>query len=209
VTPHTQGSLPHAFSGTTFVDNIDATKLTAFGVSTDLSRTFGEDPRYMRLFARVRAEGALTNRPDTVGTSGYGRFVLDATATHHIGSVDASLTGAGGVAVGDLPIQRAFFIGGLQTVRGEYARLAGTGRVGDSFWLGRLEMGPRSPGFRPVAFYDIGWAGGRGDFVHESPPLQSVGVGLSMLDGLLRMDAARGLWPERRWRFGAYLGSRF
>ena len=209
VTPNTQGSLPHAFSGTNFVDNIDATKLTAFGVSTDLSRTFGEDPRRMRLFAHARVEGALTNRSDSVGTSGYGRFVLDATATHHIGSFDASLTGTGGVAAGHLPIQRAFFIGGLQTVRGEYARLAGAGRVGDSFWLGRLETGPHVPAFRPVAFYDIGWAGGRSDFTHESPPLQSVGVGLSMLDGVLRVDAARGLWPERHWRLGAYLGSRF
>ncbi len=209
VTPNTQGSLAHAFSGTNFVDNIDATKLTTFGVSTDLSRTFGEDPDRMRLFARARVEGALTNRSDSVGTAGYGRFVLDATATHHIGGFDASLTGAGGIAAGDLPIQRAFFIGGMQTVRGEYARLAGAGRVGDAFWLGRLETGPHVPGFRPVAFYDIGWAGGRGDFTHESRPLQGAGVGLSMLDGMLRIDAARGLWPERNWRWGVYLGSRF
>jgi hypothetical protein len=208
-TPRTQGSLAHAFSGSNFVENIDATKLTALGVSTDVSRTFGEDPRHLRLFARARVEGALTDRSDAVGRSGYGRFVLDGTATHHVGSFDASLTGAGGVGAGDLPIQRVFFIGGLQTVRGESATLAGAGRVGDSFWLGRLETGPRTPGFRPVVFYDVGWAGRRVDFTHQSPPLQSAGVGLSMLDGLLRIDAARGLWPERQWRLGVYLGSRF
>jgi hypothetical protein len=209
VTPNTQGSLAHAFNGSTFIENIDATKLTALGIATDLSRTFGEDPRRIRLFARARVEGALTNRSDSVGTTGYGRFVLDATAGYHIGPLDASLTGAGGVAAGDLPIQRAFFIGGLQTVRGESAGLAGAGRVGNSFWLGRLETGPRTPGLRPVVFYDIGWAGARGEFTHQSPPLQSVGIGLSMMDGLLRIDASRGLWPERQWRVGAYLGSRF
>ncbi len=207
--PNTQGSLAHAFNGTRFLDNIDAVKLTVVGASADLSRTFGNDPRRTRLFVRGRLEGAFTNRADSVGTSGYGRLVLDATATHHVGSLDAAVTGAAGTAAGDLPIQRAFFIGGLQTVRGQYARLSGEGRVGDAFWLGRFETGPRSPGFRPVVFYDIGWAGPRADVMHAGAPLQSVGAGLSMLDGMLRIDAARGLWPERRWRWGAYLGSRF
>ena len=51
---------------------------------------------------------------------------------------------------------------------GESARLAGAGRVGDSFWLGRIETGPPVPGFRPVVFYDIGWAGARGEFTHRA-----------------------------------------
>jgi hemolysin activation/secretion protein len=126
-----------------------------------------------------------------------------------VGSYDAALTGAAGASAGDLPIQRAFFIGGLQTVRGQYARTAGEGRIGDSFWMSRVETGPRSPGFRPVFFYDIGWAGRRSDFTHAVTPLQGAGVGLSLLDGMFRIDASRGIWPERSWRWDVYLGSRF
>jgi hypothetical protein len=207
--PNTQGSLGHAFGNTHFEQNIDAATLTAIGLTGDVSRTFGEDPRRTHLFARARVEGAFTNRADSLGTSGYGRLVLEGTVSHRVGSYDAALTGAAGASAGALPIQRGFFIGGLHTVRGQYARPVGEGRIGDAFWMSRLETGPRSPGFRPVFFYDIGWAGRRSDFTHAVTPLQGAGVGLSLLDGMFRIDASRGIWPERSWRWDVYLGSRF
>jgi hypothetical protein len=206
--PNTKASLGKLFGHDDFGPNIDATQLTALGLGGELSRTFGADPARPHLFARVRAEGAFTNRSDSVGTSGYGRFVVDGTYSRRLGAIDAALTGAAGSSVGDLPLQRAFYIGGLQTVRGQFARPDG-GHVGDAFWLSRVEVGPKSLAARPTLFYDVGWAGRRADFASPGRPLSGAGVGLSVLDGLIRFDAARGIFPERQWRFDASLGARF
>ncbi|MEO6879204.1 MAG: hypothetical protein ABI205_12040, partial [Gemmatimonadaceae bacterium] len=106
-------------------------------------------------------------------------------------------------------LQRAFYIGGLQTVRGQAPQSDGAGHAGDSFWLTRAEAGPKWPAFRPTVFYDIGWAGPRADFVHSTHPLSGAGVGLALLDGLVKLDAARGLERGRSWRFDMSLGARF
>ena len=149
------------------------------------------------------------DRSDSVGATGYGRVVLDGTLTRGLGGFAASVTGAGGAAAGDLPLQRAFYIGGVQTVRGQFARPEGAGRVGDAFWLARGELGLSLAAARPVLFYDIGWAGRRTDFARPGRPLSGAGAGISFLDGLMRIDAARGIWPDKRWRFDAYLEARF
>jgi hypothetical protein len=62
---------------------------------------------------------------------------------------------------------------------------------------------------RPAVFYDLGWAGPRADFAHRGRPLSGAGVGVSLLDGLVRIDVARGIWPEKRWRADLYLEARF
>jgi hemolysin activation/secretion protein len=114
------------------------------------------------------------------------------------------------MSAGDLPLQRAFYIGGLQTVRGQYARLDGEGRVGESFLLGRGEVAlGRMVGARPTVFYDIGWAGSREEFARRGRPLSGAGVGLSLLDGMIRFDVSRGIRPEQRWRVDFYLDARF
>jgi len=160
------------------------------------------------LSARLRTEGAYLQRPDSLGNAGYGRAVLDATVTRTFGHFAASVTGVGGGAVGNLPSQRAFYLGGLQTVRGQVPSPDEPGHVGDRFWLARTEVGlGRSPAFRPSFFYDAGWAG-----PHQLQPgraLSGAGAGLSILDGLLRLDVARGIWPEQKWRVYAYFGGRF
>jgi hypothetical protein len=40
-------------------------------------------------------------------------------------------------------------------------------------------------------------------------PASGVGAGLSFLDGLIRMDLARGLYPAKQWNFALYLDARF
>lgn len=208
--PNTQVSLANALGGTRFGPNIDATQLTALGAGGDLARTFGADPTGFRLDTRLRAEGAYTDRSDSVGTAAYGRFLFDGTLSRGLGRFSAALTGAAGMSAGDLPIQRAFYIGGLHTVRGQAARPDSTGYVGDAFWLGRAELGlGQMVAFRPALFYDVGWAGSRTNFTRPGRPLSGAGVGLSLLDGLVRIDFARGIWPERRWRRGVYLEARF
>jgi hypothetical protein len=44
-------------------------------------------------------------------------------------------------------------------------------------------------------FFDIGWAGDRTDWQHIGIPASGVGVGLSFMDGLFRMDLAHAVQP--------------
>jgi hypothetical protein len=210
VAPNTQASLGRLLGRARFGPNVDAAELTALGAGAELARSFGADPRGARVDLRLRGEGAFTSRADTVDATGYGRLVVDATIARPLGRLFAgALTAAGGTSAGDLPPQRAFHVGGLQTVRGQFARPAGAGRVGDAFWLGRAELGLNVPAARPSLFYDVGWAGAREALARPGRPLSGVGAGLSLLDGVLRLDVARGLWPERRWRVDLSVGARF
>jgi hypothetical protein len=54
------------------------------------------------------------------------------------------------------------------------------------------------------AFGDAGWAGHRDDFV-EGDILYAVGLGGSLLDGLIRMDFSQGLRGPSRFRVDFYL----
>ena len=39
--------------------------------------------------------------------------------------------------------------------------------------------------------------------------MSGVGIGASMLDGLIRADVSRGLFPQRRVRLDVYLDAKF
>ena len=112
----------------------------------------------------------------------------------------AALTAAVGSTTGQLPSQRQWFLGGVRTVRGQAPGTA----EGDAFWLARAELGTRQGVVRPVAFFDVGWAGSR-RALGRVQPLRGTGVGVGVLDGLLRMDVARGLYPLKGWRTDLYL----
>jgi hemolysin activation/secretion protein len=102
--------------------------------------------------------------------------------------------------VGDLPLQRHWFVGGPYTVRGHRA---GT-MTGDSFWLGRVELTQGHPLIRPVVFGDIGWAGSREAWSDIGKPLSGAGFGAAFLDGIVRLDVARGIGENGKWRLDAY-----
>ena len=115
----------------------------------------------------MRGEGAT-------GTFDYARASAEATVTHGLGAkLDGALTASLGSSVGSVPIQRAWFLGGVATVRGQEP---GT-QAGDGYWLGRAEIGRTFEGFRPTIFYDIGWAGDRHDFAKSVRPISGAGVG--------------------------------
>jgi hypothetical protein len=63
---------------------------------------------------------------------------------------------------------------------------------------------------RGIVFGDVGWAGTRGALGRHAfgRPLSSVGVGTSFLDGLIRLDLARGSYPRQQWRASAYVEAR-
>jgi hypothetical protein len=192
-------SLAHAMSSADFEPNFESVKGTYIGARTRYTRNFGLDPQGFRLFSDLRLEGA---RGDT---GSYGRAALDLTASHGIGNGAASVTVAGGSTVGVVPTQRFWFLGGTQTVRGQRPGVA----MGDAFWLARAEVAHGLGVVRPVLFADLGWAGDRTKWRDIGKPLSGVGAGMSILDGLVRFDVARGINPEKQWRVDAYLEGRF
>jgi hypothetical protein len=192
-------SLARSVHGSQFEPNIVAQRGMYEGARVRYTRSFGLDPQAFRLFSDARLEGAH-------GDSGsYGRAALDLTASHGIGNGALSLTTAAGSSVGTLPTQRYWFLGGTQTVRGQRPGIA----VGNAFWLARGELGYGVGVTRPVVFADLGWAGDRTKWRDIAQPVSGAGVGLSIMDGLVRFDVARGINPERQWRVDAYLEGRF
>jgi hypothetical protein len=54
-------------------------------------------------------------------------------------------------------------------------------------------------------FATIRMTGARANWREPGKPLAGAGVGGALLDGLLRLDAARGLERGGKWRFDFYL----
>jgi hypothetical protein len=195
-------SLARAAYGTQFDPNLEAVRGVYLGARSRYLRTFGLDPQGFRLFSDLRLEAAHGD------TGSYGRAALDLTASHGIGHGAAALTLAGGSSVGVLPTQRYWYLGGTQTVRGQRPGL-GNAVGGNAFWLARSELAYGLGAARPVVFADLGWAGDRTKWRDIGRPLSGVGAGTSIMDGLIRFDVARGLYPEKQWRVDAYVEARF
>ena len=162
----------------------------------------GLDPRGVRLFTDLRLEGAAADTGETIG---YGRAAFDATVSRSLGPVAAAITGMAGSSVGELPVQRHWYLGGAYTVRGQRPGVAS----GNAFWMARAEMGADTKAVRHLLFADMGWAGDRRAWGEVGRPLSSVGAGWSFLDGLVRFDVARGIHPEKQWRVNSYVEARF
>jgi len=182
-----------------FIANPLAQRATQFGGALRLHSSVGLDPDGFRLLTDVRAEGGG-------GDFSYARGLFDATLSHALAAkLAAALTISAGYSGGTLPVQRLFYLGGSQSVRGQTALTAS----GDAFWLARAELGRGRPSTRVVAFGDLGWAGDRRNWSKPGRPLSGAGVGASFLDGLIRFDVARGLFPARQWRADLYLEAKF
>jgi hemolysin activation/secretion protein len=97
-------------------------------------------------------------------------------------------------------------MGGTSTVRG----YPPDELVGDAYWLARAELALMGgPMLRPVVFYDAGWAGPRDEWTRSQGNVRGAGVGVSFLDGLARIDLARGLDPSTVWRMHLYVEATF
>ena len=195
----TNFSLANALHGLEFQENIEAEEGEVLGVGARLTRTWGLNPEGFRLFSDLRLEG-------NGGDFGFGRGALDLSLSRPIGSrVAMSLTGSVGGTVGDVPAQRLFYLGGTSSVRGQQP---GT-MVGDTYWMGRAELGTTRVAARSIVFFDVGWAGDAADWQHPGRLMSGAGVGTSFLDGLIRVDLARGIWPRERWTMNVYLEALF
>lgn len=193
-------NLANAFSSNReMLDNITAQEGMMAGGSMQWQASHGLNPDSWQVVTDVRAEAAG-------GDFTYARGLAEITVTRPLTRKLAfSQTASGGMATDSVPLQRQFFLGGLRTVRGQ---VAGT-QVGDTYWMSRSELGYGSSGQRQALFLDLGWAGRRADFTTPGRPMAGVGYGTSWVDGLIRSDIARGIYPRKGWRFDLSLGARF
>lgn len=188
--------------GPAFIPNIAAREGVYLGSSARLVHSSGLDPRGLRSFTDLRLEGAISDSSYTP----YVRGALDATVSRGFGALGAAVTLSAGSSAGALPPQRRWYLGGTYTVRGQKAD---TALSGNAYWLGRLELAGMAGGVRPIVFADLGWVGDRARWREVGRPMSGAGVGASVLDGLIRADVARGLYPAKRLRFDLYVDARF
>ncbi len=157
----------------------------------------GLDPRGLLASGTLRGEAAT-------GDLSWQRVAASLALVHPLpfrtaGAIE--MTGGSGWGV---PPQRRFFVGGQGTVRGfEEGSLQG-----ESFWAVRAEVAGDVPAFRLGLFGDVGWAGPRDEF-RAGVPVASAGVGLSLLDGIFRVDLARVLRGGSQTRLHLYLDGLF
>jgi hypothetical protein len=179
--------------------NVVADKAFEYGGAVRIQKGWGLDPRGFRTNAELRAEGAA-------GDFKFGRGLLDLTVSHGTPfGTELAVTGSTGGIAGTAPAQRAFLLGGLETVRGIRP---GT-MSGDAFWMGRTELALNRDFVKPVLFGDVGWAGDRKQYGSPGRPMSGVGVGASVMDGMIRFDVARGLYPQKAYRIDLYVEARF
>ncbi|MCK5652003.1 MAG: BamA/TamA family outer membrane protein, partial [Gemmatimonadetes bacterium] len=167
----------------TLPSNIRAQEGTVYGGAGTLRWQAGEPPG---LIASGMIRGEVTG-----GDFAYQRALTSIALTRPLFAGLAGALEAGiGAGWGDLPIQRNFFLGGPYTLRG----LENGSVVGESFWMVRGEVGSDVPAARVTLFSDVGWAGPRDDLSFNDP-YWTIGVGFSLLDGMVRLDFG---WPIRR-----------
>lgn len=176
--------------------NMQADEITIAGLSGRLRMQAGVDPDALVTTGTIWGEAG-------VGDVQYARLAIGATATVPLfWRLGASLEGSAGTTFGDVPTQRLYYVAGPQTVRSFEANQI----TGEAFWLVRTEMAVGYPIFRLVAFGDFGSAADLSE-LGSADPFVAVGGGISLLDGLLRADLARGVHGAGplRWQFLLYL----
>ncbi len=103
----------------------------------------------------------------------------------------ATLELKAGIATEPTLPQSLYRLGGVGTVRGfEFGA-----RRGQAFWAARLDIAPLHGRLRPVVFGDAGQAG-RVEDLFSSQALVGAGVGLSVLNGILRFDLSHPISPD-------------
>jgi len=204
VSTETDFTLAHAFDGGwDFRSNIEASEHDEFGGEVELRPWWGTDPLAPQFGAELYLHGA-TGDLEFARASLLLRasvpFALPAERRWRI-----SLEAAAGEAWGEVPIQRHWFLGSSATLRGYPPSTL----VGEAFVRGRAEVARVFPVVSVALFGDLGWAGEELEGYREAEALYSVGLGASVLDGLVRLDVARGLRDPEETRWDLYLDAAF
>lgn len=203
VSAETGFSLFHAFdSGWGFRSNVDAGDVEEVGAELRLSPWHGGDPFGTQIGLELYGHGARWRPTGDTEATDYGRAsVVLRVAAPVSPDWRLGLEVGGGTTWGSAPLQRQWFLGGATTLRGYPASTA----AGSSFARGRLEAARTWDIGTASVFGDAGWAGSRSDY-DWSGLMYGVGVGGSVLDGLVRMDLSHGLTGlARQFRIDLYI----
>ncbi len=189
----TNVSIPDWLFSDTLNANIIADKADLIGASGRIDLQYG-----------VGSNDGGVLLPSLWGDAATGTFEYWRLAGQvaYLQSLFGALRGAvelsAGTTGGDVPTQRLYFLGGPYTLRGfEIGNPAGS-----AYWFGRLEIGNNLPAFRVMAFGDFGWAGSRDDFGSDTKI--GVGLGVSALDGIFRIDLGHAVRGGNDWRLYIY-----
>ena len=197
-------ALYHALdSSWDFRPNIDADEVEEVGAELRLSPWWGGEPFRAQFGLELYGQGARWRTTLTRAETDYARAsaILRAAVPVVYPTWRLGIEAGGGTTWGDAPLQRAWFLGGVNTLRG----YTGSTLMGSSFARGRLELARTLDVGSANVFGDVGWAGLRSDF-DTSDFLYGIGVGGGVLDGLIRMDLSHGLnGPAKQFRIDLYL----
>lgn len=174
-------------------ENLDAEPIRQWGATLTARREW--DGATLNLRGELELHGEMGDRD-------FLRPLVRVRADRYFGpSTRVGLSGTGGVAMGDLPVQRLWQIGGGGTVRGhDPATLRG-----ESLFLLRGEIQRGSPARSLSLFGDLGWAGDR-EALGGARPLRGFGIGLSQFDESLRIEVTHGVGTDGirlYFRYGA------
>jgi len=180
--------------GWVFRPNVLADEGWEYGAVLDVNLWWGSDPMLTQGGFDLMVQGGT-------GMAEYARAALTARLIVPASSrLRVALEGGGGTSWGSPTAQRLWYVGGARTLRGYQPRIAG----GPDYMRGRLEIARTFTWGALSLFSDYGWAG-TWDGFDISNGYTSAGVGVSILDGLIRMDAARGLNRTQGFRLDLYL----
>lgn len=180
--------------GDPFRPNPAADRATQVGLEAVLGMRTGVEASRFRAGASLRTSAEMGSfRFAKASIDGYVGFPLPLPLV-------AGLEVGAGQLFGSAPVQDLWYVGGSSTVRGfrPEDRISGT-----AFWRGRAEIATEKPALRGLVFIDSGYAGA--GFRGVDPALISAGVGLSAMDGLVRVDIARAIRGGEGWGLQLYL----
>jgi hypothetical protein len=202
-------ALPRVWNDSVFRDNISAYPTSQVGTALQLRPWWGTDPFGIQFgidallqaelvevdgvravaWHTLPSEHVLRGRVTLRGAAPLpGRLRVGAEAA--VGAARGSL---GHSHFGSVPPQRMFYLGGASTLRGyEPGTL-----WGPEMARGRLELARTFSFGSLAAFGDYARTSSQGNWTNE---LYAAGAGLSLLDGLIRVDLARGVGPQRGWQ---------
>lgn len=191
---NTHVSLPRIWNDSVFRSNIVAAEAMQYGGFLQVRPWRGTDPLRAQFGMELTLQGETGDYDLGRGSIAL-RGAVPLTPRIRVGAEAAV-----GSSVGDVTPQRLFYLGGAQTLRG----YAPSTVIGSSMARGRLEIGRTSSWGAYALFSDWGWAGDRED-IRNANQRWSVGAGMSMLDGLVRLDLAHGLRAPRGWRLDLHV----
>jgi hypothetical protein len=183
-------AVPRLWGDSVFRPNIVADEATQYGALLRFRPWWGTDPLRAQFGVDIMAQAELGDFQHA-----RARATLRSAVPLFAG-LRLGLEAGAGTSEGDVPVQRLFYVGGASTLRGyEPGSLAGT-----SMARGRLELARTVRWANLAVFSDWAWAGERTD-IRPDDYRWAAGAGVSVLDGIVRLDLARALRASRAWRF--------